>query len=1291
MKNIVKKSTLLKSILSAICCMVYATTSADTYTYNFSDASSLQNDWTIQSDIPSGGAGDVKITNNIGGSLTTQDGSYLGFTFLNKSKIQHTITTTASYQNISQISAKACASDNSKPTIEINIVDDNGTVISTPLAAVGTKSGFDTGGTKKWGSKTISISSPVSGHLQFVLYASSSGKYAALDDIEITYTGGAPTPKSSDATLSDLKVNGQTISGFAPTTYEYSYTLPPSQSSWPQITATTNDSKATYTIQQPTSPGNPAVITVTAEDGTQLTYRIYYIQTTEPVITSFTVAGVSANINQAQKAITATLPNGTDVSSLTPIVLTDNADSYTPMGAQNFSSPVIYKAIKGSQQTAYTVTLTVAPPKSNDATLSSISVNGTPLPGFQRTTYSYTYELPAGTTDVPNVTATPNKPNTMHIITDASSLPGTTTITVTAEDGTQQVYTINFTVKTPSSSLTIHYPEIYEADTRAGGYGTPLVQFGGREYEVYYAARNSSDNMTISTKGEDRQMGITTNETTTACEAKDGWFTMTAKSVSSCSAAAKDEFTQGTSGREHRMDDGKTYTLHLSGYDQFAIYAKDKKQDTKGTKPGDNQYFEVYIDGFLQPLQFDKDNYTIRRYNITTGEHLITVKAINGESKMVGFSLRVSDAPRAKYVSGDDKTQVVNQTKQLAPVTYTIRNYVSARLEWVGTEGTGITLTPVNATGDTLQVSGTANCPVGDYTYKVVALDKNEAEASSCTGTFRVQTEVRATDGTEHVVWINDSMTPVAYEYDALNDNDITFSWSNKPDGVEAKQDNGTNQWIISGTPTKEGTYTYTLTAIGGNTITGKLTVDVPDPMFIAPANAVTKVKATQQLVPVIWTVKFAKNVTVTGLPNGITGKYDNGTFTLSGTPAAETTYPQTYIYTLSAEPLYEGKNTVTEQGQIIVIDPNAKSLLYLYDDNYNDGVFAYLNKKYDVSPRRTDDRMRAKDQYDMYDVVVISENVDATNEEVLGIIKTLQKPVLNMEVFTYTTSRLGWGYPDNGSGTNTAIQAMQPSHPVFKGMNVKTNDAIELLDQVTGTGIMPTDINLPGSYCLATAIKRGDIYEEDGARCVAIHEVPKSIRGGKYILLPVSQKSQQNLTAQGKRLIDNIISYLVDPTEATIEFPELRISSFKIDGIEGKIDEAALTIRLTLPAGTNLTALVPEVQIVSNATVVTPSDGETVDFSDQHYGVNYTVSDFINKKVYKVFVNTLTGLEDTAIDGVWFDGNMLHNPAGIWLNIYDVMGRLLTVTNADMDMTTLPTGVYLLQSSNATMKIVRN
>ena len=1125
-----------------------------------------------------------------------------------------------------------------------------------------------------------------------------------ITEMTFTSTGTSIPPKSSDATLSELKYNGTSVPNFSASTTTYSVELPASFSGTPTVSATTTDSKATTTITQATAVPGTATVNVTAEDGTTTkTYTITFTrESADPSITAFTIAGVNATIDPVNHTICATVKNGTDVTNLTPTVTGKNIQSYTPQGAQNFTNPVTYTVTSATGvSVSYTVTITVTPPMSSDATLKSISIDGTPLKDFASTTYSYTYELPAGTTKVPPIIATATDSKAKVDITSASALPGATTITVTAEDGTQQVYTINFTVKLPSSDLTIHYPEIYEADTRAGGYGGTLTSFENREYEVYYAGRNASSKMSIAVYTGENQApadkftsSFAINEEEKSCEAKDGWLKATISATNGLSGGAIDEF-KGTTGRGHRMSGSEGgYLMHISGYDQFSIYAKDKKTDTsdKQNKPENNRHFEVYIDGIKQQMTLNTSSVTVRRFDITTGEHIIEIKAIGSEpSDLGGFSLRVSDAPRVKYVSGDDKTQVINQTKTLQPVTYAIRNYVSARLEWVGAEATGITLSPVNATGDTLQVSGTANCPVGEYTYKVVGLDKNNAEASSCTGTFRVQTEVRATDGDAHTVWINDPMTPVTYEYDALDDKDVTFSWGNKPDGVDAKQDNANNQWAISGTPTKAGTYNYTLTAAGGNTLNGTLTVDIPDPMFIAPANASTKVKATQQLVPVVWTVKFAKNVTVTGLPTGVSGTYSNGTFTLSGTPAAETTYPQTYIYTLTAEPLYEGKNTVTKQGQIIVIDPAAKSLLYLYDDNYNDGVFTYLNSKYDVSPRRTDDRMRAKDQYDMYDVVVISENVDATNEEVLGIIKTLQKPVLNMEVFTYTTSRLGWGYPDNGSGTNTAIQAMQPSHPVFKGMNVKTNDAIEILDQVTGTGIMPTDINLPGSYCLATAIKRGDIYEEDGARCVAIHEVPKSIRGGKYILLPVSQKSQQNLTVQGKRLIDNIISYLVDPTEATIELPELRISSFKIDGIEGKIDETALTIRLTLPAGTNLTALIPEVQIVSNATIVTPSDGETVDFSDQHYGVNYTVSDFINKKVYKVFVNTLTGLEDTAIDSVWFDGNMLHNPAGIWLNIYDIMGRLLTVTNADMDMTTLPTGVYLLQSSNATMKIVRN
>jgi hypothetical protein len=84
--------------------------------------------------------------------------------------------------------------------------------------------------------------------------------------------------------------------------------------------------------------------------------------------------------------------------------------------------------------------------KSNDATLSDLQVDGTTVAGFAAATLSYDVELAAGTTTVPTVTATASHDSATVAVTDAASLPGSTTVLVTAEDGTAQTYTINFTV-----------------------------------------------------------------------------------------------------------------------------------------------------------------------------------------------------------------------------------------------------------------------------------------------------------------------------------------------------------------------------------------------------------------------------------------------------------------------------------------------------------------------------------------------------------------------------------------------------------------------------------------------------------------------------------------------------------------------------------------------------------------------------------------------------------------------------------------------------------------------------
>ncbi|SMB87821.1 Ig-like domain (group 3) [Desulfonispora thiosulfatigenes DSM 11270] len=95
--------------------------------------------------------------------------------------------------------------------------------------------------------------------------------------------------------------------------------------------------------------------------------------------------------------------------------------------------------------------------KSTDATLSDLTVNGTTVEGFAAATLAYNIEFAIGTTEVPIVEATVNNTGKANaIVTHAESLPGTTTVVVTAEDGTTTMtYTINFTVEKEPLSVTV--------------------------------------------------------------------------------------------------------------------------------------------------------------------------------------------------------------------------------------------------------------------------------------------------------------------------------------------------------------------------------------------------------------------------------------------------------------------------------------------------------------------------------------------------------------------------------------------------------------------------------------------------------------------------------------------------------------------------------------------------------------------------------------------------------------------------------------------------------------------
>lgn len=1037
------------------------------------------------------------------------------------------------------------------------------------------------------------------------------------DKIEVTFAG-----KATDATLSDLKVDGTTITGFDPSIISYSYSVAATATTAPVISATKNDSKASDpVITQPTMPtaGNPTTgtVQVTAEDGTTTkTYTVTFTRAElshDATLSDIKVDGQSiSGFNPATTSYTVNIPysqTAIPVVTATPNNTGANA-VVTAASSVTGTASILVTAEDGTTTNTYTLTFQKDAP-STDATLSSLTYNGQAVSGFNPSTTSYSVALPEGSY-VPSVNATTTHPFATFTVQQATSTSGTATITVTAEDGsTTKTYTIQFSETVgppvPPTSLTLHEPEVYEAKTKEGGYGGQLSIFDGHEYEVYYAGRwdNGGTKLTMHIDPIDKSHGVTQNETNSSYEAIDGWFKGSGADKGT-GFAVRDEFKKSTD-RCHTISSSNSVEIHIKGYDQFALHGADKKWSD--TKPADRKYFKVLIDNVEQEMTPSTDQ-SIRRFNITTTEHVIKIIHSGGEQSLFGgFSLRVPQAPKIKHLKGNDSTQVVLQTMPINKVVYTCKyrfvEGAATRLEWDGPAANGITLNAISGSlADTLTLSGTADCPVGTYKYIIIST-LNGVETSRVTGTFVVKSDIRSMTSINAEAYQNEEMDQIIFKYYALDANDVHLTWpGGKPQGVDGYGTQQPGEYVIGGIPTTIGNYRFAITVEGADTtINGKLTV----------------------------------------------------------------------------KELNYGENPV----------------LYLYKNDLaytKDGVYNYLHDggTYNPISRRAKlDGLRAADQYSKYKWILISEDVDADNPEILALARGEGNlPVLNMKGFSYTKDRLNWGDPNNGSLTKAEgryITVLRDDHPIFKALNKKQGDRIQVLDSTGNKGLMPISVNYAGTLCLATARTR-DIndYNGDGPEETFLHEVPAEMhRNQKYLCLPIGQSGTNYLHADGKRLIDECIKYILS-NDATIQLPDLAITRFQVGSYSVVPDDNKGEILLEVLAKDSdmLKAATPVVTLASPMTHAYPSvtnaDG-TVDFTNWRFGVQYIVSDYINKRSYDVVVRikAAQGIDEIEV--------------GEWINIYDIYGRKVATTNEDFRTMDLPRGMYILVTeSGKTLKVMR-
>jgi len=102
---------------------------------------------------------------------------------------------------------------------------------------------------------------------------------------------------------------------------------------------------------------------------------------------------------------------------------------------QDGSNKVVYQSAYGEQDVVY----------SDEARLSSMTLDGVPIEGFDPDIYEYTIALPEGTIEEPVLGSTPMDDGATVITNMAFAIPGTATIDVYAEDlFSKKTYTVNY-------------------------------------------------------------------------------------------------------------------------------------------------------------------------------------------------------------------------------------------------------------------------------------------------------------------------------------------------------------------------------------------------------------------------------------------------------------------------------------------------------------------------------------------------------------------------------------------------------------------------------------------------------------------------------------------------------------------------------------------------------------------------------------------------------------------------------------------------------------------------------
>ena len=308
---------------------------------------------------------------------------------------------------------------------------------------------------------------------------------------------------SQDATLATLVVADEEIV-LQDGKYAYEYQLPEGTTRMPDVTANANDDGAQVGINLPQSVEGSIEIVVTSEDGnfTQ-TYTVQLsVKKSDNAKLQMIYAGHKEidGFDPGQSGYQVTVKSGESK----PVISWQKAQVSQSVEVMDSETQTVLTVTAEDGLSTFEYVIAYVYEYSSEAGISSISVDGKLLDGFEPSRYDYALELPVGTAVLPEISIKPLSDKQSTEI-DNGGVNGDYVITAVSEDGSNTVvYTIHFSVK-PSEydNLSMIYIGGEKLSASAAGFETgtdfaPDVY----EYDIILPVGSSTVPMITADKGD---------------------------------------------------------------------------------------------------------------------------------------------------------------------------------------------------------------------------------------------------------------------------------------------------------------------------------------------------------------------------------------------------------------------------------------------------------------------------------------------------------------------------------------------------------------------------------------------------------------------------------------------------------------------------------------------------------------------------------------------------------------------------------------------------------------------